>query len=151
VLAQARARDLWQSRLLFPHLVVQSFVAGSALLVLGSLYLESGRPLTELLFRCLLGGLCVHGVLVLSEMALPHGTRDATEAVRYLVHGPLARSFWLGAVLGGIIVPIHFLAFYLAVPRFGAAFALAAAVLALVGLLSYQDCHVRAGQALPLS
>src|SRR5207249_5158037 len=78
LLAQAKARDLWQSRLLFPHLVVQAFLAGAALLTLASFYFDSGRDLTELLLRCLLAGLCIHGVLLISEIALPHGSQDAT-------------------------------------------------------------------------
>ena len=37
--AQARARDLWQSPLLPPHLVVQTAVAGSSVLLLLSPWL----------------------------------------------------------------------------------------------------------------
>ncbi len=150
LLAQAKARDLWQSRLLFPHLIAQSFLAGSALLSVAALYLGSGRDLSDLILRCLLAGLCVHGVLVVSEVALPHGTQDGTGAVAYMLRGPLARLFWFGAVFGGIALPIHLLALHLAKP--GSLFLPAmAAVLSLMGLLAFEDCYIRAGQALPLS
>jgi len=151
LLAQARGRDLWQSRLLFPHLVVQSFLAGSAVLVLASLYRDSGRSVTDLLTRCLLGGLCVHGILMLSEIGMPHGTRDATDAVRYMVQGPLARLFWIGAVLAGIAFPIYQLTYYFSSAPSGTIVPASASLLALLGLLAYEDCFIRAGQALPLS
>jgi hypothetical protein len=151
LLAQAKARDLWQSRLLFPHLVVQSFMAGSAMLAVASLFFGFGRGLTDLLLRCLLGGLCVHGILVLSEMAMPHGNQDAAGAVRYMVQGPLSRRVWFGAVFGGIAVPIYLLVYYLGNASAGGLLPLAAAAMSLFGLLAFEDCFIRAGQALPLS
>ncbi len=151
LLAQAKARDLWQSRLLFPHLIVQAFLAGAALLAIASLYFDSGRNLTDLFLRCLLGGLCVHGVLVVSEIALPHGSQDATGAVQYMVRGPLARLFWFGGVFLGVAIPIHFLAFHFADSNGTSIFPVTASGLSLIGLLAFEDCYVRAGQALPLS
>ncbi len=151
LLAQARGRDLWQSRLLFPHLIVQAFLAGSALLVLGAQLLNSGRLLTEFLLRCLLGSLCVHGILVIGETALPHGTEAGTGAARYILHGPLAPLFWTGAVLVGIVLPVNMLALYFSGAFYYRQFALLAPALALAGLLAYQHSYVRAGQALPLS
>ena len=151
LLAQAKARDLWQSRLLFPHLIVQAFLAGSAALALASFYFESGRFLTDLLLRCLLVGLCVHGVLLLSEIALPHGNQDAAGAVQYMLQGPLARLFWFAAVFSGVAIPIHLLAFYFADPSSGFAFPMLASALSLIGLLAFEDCFIRAGQAMPLT
>jgi len=151
LLAQARGRDLWQSRLLFPHLVVQSFLAGSAVLVLGAQLFGSGAHLSEFLLRCLLGGLCIHGILVIGETALPHGTEAASGAAGYILRGPLAGAFWAGAVFLGIVLPVNLLALYFAGPSFGRALAVSAPILSLVGLLAYEHCYVRAGQALPLS
>src|SRR5213594_2374122 len=151
LLAQAKARDLWQSRLLFPHLIIQAFSAGAALLAIASLYLGSGREMTDLLLRCLLTGLCIHGVLVVSEIALPHGTQDAIRAVQYMVRGPLARMFWFGAALLGVAAPIHLLAFYFSNPGLGYLFPMTASTLSLAGLLLFEDCYIRAGQAVPLS
>jgi Fe-S-cluster-containing dehydrogenase component/formate-dependent nitrite reductase membrane component NrfD len=151
LLAQARARDLWQSRLLFPHLLVQAHLAGSALLALASLYYGSGRALTVLLQRNLLAALCVHGVFVLAEVGLPHGSADASGAVAYMLHGPLARLFWFGAVFGGIALPIHVLAYSFMHPGLSPLFAGLAAGMSIAGLLAFEECVIRAGQALPLS
>ncbi len=151
LLAQARGRDLWQSRLLFPHLIVQALLAGCAALVLGAIFFSSGRLLTEFLLRCLLAGLCVHGFFVLGETALPHGTEAGTGAAGYILHGPLSGLFWGAAVLGGIVLPVNMLALHFRASAFDHQFAVAAPVLALAGLLAYDHCYVRAGQALPLS
>ena len=105
-----------QSRLLFPHLIVQAFLAGSAALAMAAFYFDSGRYITDLLLRCLLVGLCVHGVLLISEIALPHGNHDAAGAIQYMVQGPLARQFWLrggiqrhGGAAGFTCWPFYFL------------------------------------------
>lgn len=151
LLAQARARDLWQSPLLFPHLLAQAFLAGSAVLTMSALYLGSGAALTGLLLRCVLVGQVVHGLLVLIEVALPRRDQDAAGAIRYMIQGPLARRFWFAAVFGGIAVPIYLLAFHFANSLPGSMLPALASVVSLLGLLAYEDCHVRAGQALPLS
>jgi len=151
LLAQARGRDLWQSRLLFPHLIVQAFLAGSAALAIGAVFLGSGRLLIDFLFRCLLGGLCVHGILGLSEIGIPHGTEAGKDAVRFILQGPLSRLFWFGAVSAGFIFPVNMLAFYFAGPFPDMTLAMMAAALSLIGLLAYDHCYIRAGQALPLS
>jgi Fe-S-cluster-containing dehydrogenase component/formate-dependent nitrite reductase membrane component NrfD len=151
LLAQARARDLWQSRLLLPHLVVQAFLAGSAVLALGALYEGSGRLLSDLLLRCLLIGLVLHGALVLGEITLPHAGRDAAGAVSYMILGPLAGRFWILAVLGGTALPIYLLSYYFVYPGPGSFLPALASFSALAGLLVFEDCYVRAGQALPLS
>jgi Ni/Fe-hydrogenase subunit HybB-like protein len=151
LLAQARARDLWQSRLLFPHLLVQAALAGSALLVLASTWLDSGEQLRALLVRCLLVALCIHGLFLLAEIALPHGTRDASGAVAVLIRGPLSLLFWSGAIFVGVALPIHLLAYAVAHPLGGGVPPALASSLALAGLLAFEDCYIRAGQALPLS
>ncbi len=151
LLAQARARDLWQSRLLFWHLVVQAFMAGSAALVVGALLLSSGTTLTAFLVRCLLGSVCAHGMLILGETAVPRKNRGASRAVRYMIRGPLARLFWFGAVLAGVVFPVYMLSIHIAGDLAGLALPVASAAASLLGLLAYNDCYVRAGQALPLS
>ena len=151
LLVQARGRDLWHSRLLFPHLIVQSVLAGSGVLVLAALYNDSGPGLTDLLLRWLVGALCLHGIFVLSEIGLPHGSLHAGASVGHMVQGPLARMFWLGAVLAGIAVPIYQLAYHFSGRSAGSFTPVSAVILALVGLLVYQNCYIRAGQAVPLS
>jgi formate-dependent nitrite reductase membrane component NrfD len=151
LLAQARARDLWSSRLLFPHLLVQSFLAGSATLVLCAIHYGSGTVLSGFLSRCCLASLCAHGAFILAKTAIPGGNRRASEASRYIIQGPLALSFWLGAVFMGIIVPVFLLVLEITGVISGAGLPLAAAAMALAGLLVYEHAYIRAGQALPLS
>jgi hypothetical protein len=118
---------------------------------MASFYFDSGRYLTDLLLRCLLIGLCAHGVFLLSEIALPHGNHDAAGAVQYMLQGPLARRFWFAAVFSGVAIPIHLLAFYFGDPATGFFFPMFASGLSLIGLLAFEDCYIRAGQAMPLS
>jgi formate-dependent nitrite reductase membrane component NrfD len=151
LLTQARARELWQSRLLFPHLIIQAFLAGSAMLSLGALYEDSGRLLTDLLLRCLLVGLIVHGILILCEMALSRSGRDAAAAVTSMILGPQAGRFWTLAIFGGIALPIYLLSFYFLYPGPGSLLPVLSCAGVLAGLLVFEDCYMRAGQAPPLS
>jgi hypothetical protein len=121
------------------------------LLALGAEYLGSSRLLCEFLLRCLLGGLCVHGILVLSEIGIPHGTEAGNGAVRFMLQGPLCRLFWIGAVTVGFLAPVNLLALYFAGPFSDLPLGPPAAALSLLGLLAYEHCYIRAGQALALS
>ena len=126
--AQAKGRDLWQSPLLPPHLVVQALLAGSAVL----LPFDSD-------FAWLVAGAAVgHLVLVGAEATLTHPTAHAKLAVWELTQGRLAPYFWVGAllVLVAVFAP---LVSYAAVPC------------ALAGLLAYEHAHVQAAQAVPLA
>ncbi len=151
LLAQARARDLWQSPLLFWHLVVQAFLAGSASLSLAAVAFDSGNLLAGFLTRCLLASLCVHGIFTLGEIAIPRRNASASAAVQYMTRGPLARWFWFAAILAGTMVPIYLLSFSIAGHVAGWLLPVAAAPMSLLGLLVYNHCYIRAGQALPLS
>jgi hypothetical protein len=77
--AQAKARDLWQSPLLPPHLVVQAVVVGSAALLL----LEPVVAVPHAMVSWLLAAAAaVHVGMVLGEVALTHGTAHARLAAR---------------------------------------------------------------------
>jgi len=134
--AQAKARDLWQSPLLPPHLAVQAALAGAAVLLpvarLGAPELQ--RPLAAILaIACLL-----HLLFVAGEHTLTHGTAHAKLAAWEMVAGRFRGFFWLGAAL----VAAGTLA-----PWIGAA----AALPALLGLLAFEHAYVQAGQAVPLA
>src|SRR5262245_28398664 len=136
--AQAEGRDFWQSPLVLPHLLAGAVTAGIALDVL------LGPPST-LTRMWLLLGLGVNFLLVLAECYTPHPNTDAGAAARTITEGSLARIFWGGVVAGGTLLPALLL-----IPASGAASALAA-VIALAGLYLWEECWVRAGQAVPLS
>ena len=134
--AQAKARDLWQSPLLPPHLTVQAAVAGSAGMLPFAVWLEPGAvvPLLWLLAAASL----VHLLLVLSEVTLTHPTAHAHLASREMVRGRFARFFWSGIGMAAVGV-------------FAPALGPVVAVGALLGLLLHEHAYVQAGQVVPLA
>ena len=134
--AQAKARDLWQSALLPPQILVQALLAGSAALLLLAPWFE-GRPVPLLAG---LTGACsaIHLLLVAGETTLTHTTAHARLAVHEMTRGRYARFFWSGVAL---------MAAGIAAPFWGAP----AAALALLGLLAYEHAYVQSAQAVPLA
>ncbi len=134
--AQAKARDLWQSPLLPPHLLVQAGLAGAAALLPVAAFVEPTvvRPL----LLVLAGSGLVHLLLVAGETTLPHVTAHARLAVREMTSGRYARFFW-GSLAG---VGAALLA-----PWIGPW----AAPVALAGLLAFEHAYVQAGQSVPLA
>ena len=134
--AQAKARDLWQSPLLPPHLTVQAGVAGSAATLPFAVWLEPGAvvPLLWLLAATSL----VHLLFVLGEATLAHPTAHGHAAARQMVRGRFSRYFWGGIVLVAVAV---------SAPALGPLLAVAA----LAGLLLHEHAYVQAGQVVPLA
>ncbi len=144
--AQCEARDLWQSPLLGLELTVQMGIAGAAsLLFLAPAFSPSGE-IVEWLAMILLASLGLHlaGVL-LGEVMARHGSSNAAAAAEVMIHGRYALLFW-GAILMGTLLP----AVMLLTAGAGAG-TLAAAGLALAGLLAYEHAFVMSGQAVPIS
>jgi Fe-S-cluster-containing dehydrogenase component/formate-dependent nitrite reductase membrane component NrfD len=136
LLAQARARDLWQNPLLVPQLLVQAVMAGSALLLVAAPWVDPGASAP--LAAATAGAALVHLLLVAGETTLAHPTAHAALAARTMVAGRYAPVFWSGVVLmaAGVLAP-----------WIGAA----AAVPALAGLLAYEHAYVQSGQSVPLA
>jgi formate-dependent nitrite reductase membrane component NrfD len=134
--AQARARDLWQNPLLPPHLFVQALLAGSAALLIGSMWEETthGSPLAWMLGIASL----LHLLMVLSEVTFAHPTAHARLAMDEMLHGAFRPYFWTGVAL----VSVGLLA-----PWLGGF----AAIVALLGLLAHEHAYVQAGQSVPLA
>jgi len=135
--AQAKARDLWQSPLLAPHLAVQALLAGAALTLPLARWLGPGTAVTgaEVL---LCGTAAAHVLLTGGEITITHPTEHAHLAAAAMTRGRYARFFWPGVALVAIAA---------AAPWIG----VAAAPLALVGLLAGEHCYVQAGQSVPLA
>ncbi|MCP4202412.1 MAG: polysulfide reductase NrfD [bacterium] len=134
--AQAKARDLWQSPLLPPHLLVQAILAGSAAL-LPVAYFVDPDVVPPLLIVLAVSAL-IHLLMVLGEVTLTHTTAHAHLATWEMVRGRYRAFFWTGIVLTVAV---------LAAPWIGAA----AAPVAVVGLLAFEHSYVQAGQAVPLA
>ncbi len=135
--AQARARDLWQSPLLAPHLAVQAMVAGAAVAVPLAHWLApaSAARAAEVLLAVTAAA---HLLFAAAEVGAGHPTAHARQAAEALTHGRQARFFWPAAALAatGIAAP------WAGWP---------AAAAALAGLLAYEHAYVQAGQSVPLA
>jgi len=135
--AQARARDLWQSPLLAPHLAVQAMLAGAAAILPFALWLSPRAAVTgaEVL---LAASAAAHVLLVLGEVTVTHPTEHARLAAHAMTGGRYARFFWpgLAAVAVGVAAPW---AGVVVVP------------FALAGLLAHEHAYVQAGQSVPLA
>jgi formate-dependent nitrite reductase membrane component NrfD len=142
LLAQAKARDLWQNPLLPPHFLIEALLAGSAALLPFAVWLEPDavRPL----LLALGGSSLVHLLLVIGEVTLTHPTAHARVAASEMLRGRYRLFFWPGlglAAIGGLAI-LGWLT-----PWTG----LIAAPAALVGLLLYEHAYVQAGQSAPLA
>ncbi len=137
--AQAKARDLWQSALLPPQLLVQAVASGAALLlpIASAVEPQAAGPLAATAAVATY----VHVLLVAGEVAMPHGTAHARLAVREMRRGRYAWYFRVGVVLqvAGVVAVL------------GGAPGTLAAPLILAGLLGYEHAFVQAGQAVPLA
>jgi hypothetical protein len=67
-----------------------------------------------------------------------------------MTRGRYATRFWLG-VLVGLVIPGVLLSIALSIDEPGPWPAAIAGATALVGLFSYEDAYIRAGQSVPLS
>jgi Fe-S-cluster-containing dehydrogenase component/formate-dependent nitrite reductase membrane component NrfD len=139
--AQAKGRDLWQSPLLPPHLLIEALLAGSAVVVPFAAWLEPSALQATLIT---LGISCIaHVLFVLGEITLSHVTAHAQVAVNTMTRGRYAMLFWGGLGLVALaalacIAPVAPLAY-------------AASALALAGLLAHEHAYVQAGQSVPLA
>jgi hypothetical protein len=121
---QAKGRDLWQSPLLGPHLVVQAMAAGSSLFAPG----------------WLLWLLPLNGLLVAGETWGHHATEDARRAARLIQEDV---RFSTGVLAAGHLLPLTLL--------WGTGQAWLAGALVLGGLATWEHLYVQAPQQVPLA
>jgi Fe-S-cluster-containing dehydrogenase component/formate-dependent nitrite reductase membrane component NrfD len=146
---QCEGRDLWQTPLLLPILLGQAVVAGSAALLVADLFVE--LPSARAVHWTLLGGLAAVAALTAVELSAK-GTRHVDLAVRELTRGRLAKAFWAGGVVIGLVLPAVLAVGALASGEPSpSTVGAVAGLLAVLGLFGYEDAFVRAGQAVPLS
>lgn len=148
---QAEGRDFWQSPLLLPILLTQAALAGSAALGLLSWALNAGSTLSTLFTIVLLIATILHVLLILLEVFGSHSNSHVARAARYMSRGGLKDTFWGPFFAIGSIIPIIMLSIALFVPTAQLVLLGFAAILALIGLFSYEHCFVIAGQIVPLS
>ncbi len=138
---QAEGRDLWQSPLLFWHLLAQAVMVGSGALAL------AGADATLVAARADDRDRRARGDALL-EYGGRHATAGAAAAAHMVTRGRYARLFWAGAV-----APAGLAAVLAAVGWATTAVLLTAAagLVVQVALLVYESVFVRAGQDVPLS
>lgn len=134
--AQAKARDLWQSPLLPPHLLVQALMAGAGAFLPVAAWRSS--PAVTPLATVFAASSAVHLLMVLGETTLTHVTAHARLALHEMTRGTYARFFWASMVLGlaGLAAPWA--------PTL-------AAVAGMLGLLAFEHAYVQSGQSVPLA
>jgi formate-dependent nitrite reductase membrane component NrfD len=138
--AQAKARDLWQSPLLPPHLLVQAVLGGAAAL-LPAAWLVAPEALSPLLWM-VAGSSLVHLLMVTGETTLTHTTSHAHLASHEMTQGRFRSFFWAGMLLTAITT---------LAPWIGASAPGLVALVALTGLLAFEHAYVQAGQSVPLA
>jgi Fe-S-cluster-containing dehydrogenase component len=143
--AQCEGRDLWQTPLLLPSLVVQAVIAGGAAFGLADAVLDVPAPHTARWL--LLVGLLVHFAVIAGEI-VRRGSRQAELAMAVMIRGPEATRFWVGVTTAVAAVALAALALAGAAPT---ALTAVASVAGLCAIALYEDAFIRAGQAIPLS
>ena len=156
--AQAKARDLWQSALLPPHLLVQSLSLGSAVMALAGLTLRGSlpsdpavitirtvRPEIYVAVLVMWISTVVHLLMICGEVSLTHSTAHGRVAIWEMVRGRYRQSFWIGIALSfsSVLILIPF--------TFSTPIIIASAIMSLIGTMLYEHAYVQAGQSVPLA
>lgn len=143
--SQAKGRDFWQSPMLVLHMLVHSFMAGSAVFIILS-SLSEMMNWQNLLPSILLIALLVNLFTLIAEITVSHPTTAAKTTVKMITHGRYSRSFWLGTVLLGNILPLVLLVF-----SPGTIGLIIASILVLLGIYITEKIWVEAPQRVPLA
>ncbi len=138
--AQCEGRDLWQGKLLLPHLLAQALFCGAAL------FLPFAAAAREGLQAVLAIGVAVHLLCCLAERWMKHATANARQAAAFLDVVKFAGkipAFRFGmVVVGALLLPLS---------NGPAAMLFVVPLLAWWGLFLWEWAYVRAGQLPPLS
>jgi formate-dependent nitrite reductase membrane component NrfD len=85
--------------------------------------------------------------MIFGELFTGHGSEEAVRSANLLIKGMLRKQFWIFVVLAGAVVPIALILW----PTPSLIPNIVAAGLVLLGLWTYEDLWIKAGQAVPLS
>jgi len=137
--AQARARDLWQSKWLSAiHMLVHAIISGSFVMILID-------PLSRsLMSNIILCAIVINIVIIIKEIRFPPNTPDAKKAIMLMTKGYYSKYFWSGLIIGSII-PIIMLS-----TQFETLLIISG-VLSLIGNYLTEYVRIRIPQMIPLS
>jgi len=144
---QCEGRDLWQTPLLGPHLIVQTLLCGAVVFAILPRSVRGDTSHEPLPAIALAIFLVLHLAMMLIEVTMPHATENGGYAAWLISRGPFRILFWAGSVLAGVLVPLIFLWLAPLSPMILAT----ASLLALAGLFAFEWCFVMAGQSVPNS
>ncbi|MDA2988350.1 MAG: polysulfide reductase NrfD [Actinomycetota bacterium] len=100
---QAEGRDLWQSPVLFWHLLAQAAMVGAgALLVVGAA-IGTDAATMQWLAWALIAGVVAHLLITAVEFGGNHSTRNAQIAAHSITHGRYRLQFWGGSIFLTVI------------------------------------------------
>ena len=145
---QAEGRDLWQSPVLFWHLLAQAVMTGAGALLIVVPFVSPDAAVSRWLGWALIAGVVAHLLIVAVEFGGRHQTQNATVAAHSITHGRYARTFWGGSI-GLAIIAAGF-----AIPvALGASlwFGVVAGLIIQIALLAHETVFVKAAQDVPLS
>ena len=145
--AQAEGRELWQSALLPFHMVVQAFMAGSALLLVVNLFVPMPVDLGHGILIAFVAALITDlFVTLVGEFSVSHASEVAARAAHDISHGRYKKHFWGGSIALGHIIPFILLLVAIPLSALTPALAAVAGLCALVGLYLYEYAFVMAPQ-----
>jgi Fe-S-cluster-containing dehydrogenase component/formate-dependent nitrite reductase membrane component NrfD len=144
--AQAKGRDFWQSPMLGVHMLIHSVMAGAAALLAVSVFFKDVAAIAGVLLSVLAVSIAVHLITLAIELTTTHTTEDSHAVAKMILKGRFAKTFWVGMVLVGNVVPLILSLFMGAT-----AVVPVTAVLVLVGLYAAQHIWVKAPQTISLS
>lgn len=149
VYAVSRAIPLWNTPLLPPLYIAYALRGGLAALFVLSALVDSARPLPEARMIELWAVLSTALLVFFYLAVMANAGITASESIRHLVRGRVALSFYLGAVLVGLVVPLVFgvVGYFSPLP---AGLLGLVALSSLVGDFYIKYCIAKAGIYLPL-
>ncbi len=140
--AQAKGRDFWQNPLLSVHLLAHALLAGAAVWLIADVASGGNAARASLALTAML----IFSLIVLcAEKWTAPPTNDARLAMEWMLSGPRGQWFWGAGVGAGQVLPLVLLA------TGSAPASVAAALLALAGMLVIEWLFVMAPQQVPLS
>ncbi len=145
---QAEGRDLWQSPVLFWHLIVQAVMVGSGALAVTGLFTNLSNSAWKVITVLFVIATALHLLMIAVEQTGKHASRQASVAAHIMTGGRYAKTFWLLGVLPASVAAV------LGGLAWGGADVVLLAVAGLLvqpALVAYESVFVRAGQDVPLS
>ena len=137
--AQARARDLWQSKWTSAiQMLIHAIMAGSIVMMMIDFSLV--KQIVDIVIGCII----INLFLITKEILLPHDTSDTKQVITLITKGYYSKYFWIG-VLAGNFIPLIMLLYYPDIMFLIAGF------LIISGIFLTELVKIRVPQMIPLS